>query len=169
MNIATDIAVGLLPMRVLRELDLPKRHKIALMIVFGLGGLYALILSLSPIEPDANTYTAHASSLSFACSRSTSSRRRKTSPGRIRSLRSGAASNVTQAYCVPVYQLYAPAAHASSRSYSVHSAPAGLRAIRRTRHRQTSQRAASPPLKYWSKVTEERDERRCRSMRSAEV
>ncbi len=39
MNIASDIAVGLLPMRVLRELDLPKRHKIALMIVFGLGGL----------------------------------------------------------------------------------------------------------------------------------
>ncbi|KAK5175061.1 uncharacterized protein LTR77_000198 [Saxophila tyrrhenica] len=49
MNIATDIAVGLLPMRVLRELDLPKGHKIALMIVFGLGG-FTCVVSILRLE-----------------------------------------------------------------------------------------------------------------------
>jgi hypothetical protein len=39
MNIATDIATGLLPMRVLKELELPKKQRIALMAVFALGGL----------------------------------------------------------------------------------------------------------------------------------
>ncbi len=37
MNIATDMTVGLLPIPVIRELELPKRQKIALMLVFGLG------------------------------------------------------------------------------------------------------------------------------------
>lgn len=40
MNIATDFIIGLLPLPMLKELQLPKRQKIALMIVFGLGGLY---------------------------------------------------------------------------------------------------------------------------------
>lgn len=39
MNIATDIAIGLLPLPVLKQLQLPKRQRIALMVVFGLGGL----------------------------------------------------------------------------------------------------------------------------------
>lgn len=40
VNIATDIGIGLLPLRVLKELELPKRQRVALMVVFGLGGLY---------------------------------------------------------------------------------------------------------------------------------
>ena len=40
INIVTDIATGILPLPVLKELQLPKRQKIALMIVFALGGLY---------------------------------------------------------------------------------------------------------------------------------
>jgi hypothetical protein len=40
INIATDIAIGVLPLRLLRSLELPRRQRIALMIVFGLGGLY---------------------------------------------------------------------------------------------------------------------------------
>ena len=39
MNIATDITIGLLPLPVLKQLQLPKRQRIALMWVFGLGGL----------------------------------------------------------------------------------------------------------------------------------
>ena len=39
MNIATDIAIGLLPLPMLKQLHLPKRQRIALMIIFGLGGL----------------------------------------------------------------------------------------------------------------------------------
>jgi hypothetical protein len=40
LNIATDIAIGVLPLKVLKSLKLPTRQRIALMIVFGLGGLY---------------------------------------------------------------------------------------------------------------------------------
>ena len=40
INIGTDIAIGILPLPVLKRLELPKRQKIALMIVFGLGGWY---------------------------------------------------------------------------------------------------------------------------------
>ncbi|KAK3713690.1 hypothetical protein LTR37_008384 [Vermiconidia calcicola] len=49
LNIATDIATGLLPMRVLRDLELPKRQKYALMIVFGLGG-FTCVVSILRLE-----------------------------------------------------------------------------------------------------------------------
>lgn len=39
MNIATDIAIGILPLPMLKQLQLPQRQRIALMIIFGLGGL----------------------------------------------------------------------------------------------------------------------------------
>jgi hypothetical protein len=38
MNILTDIAVAVLPLPFLRQLQLNKRSKIALMLVFALGG-----------------------------------------------------------------------------------------------------------------------------------
>ena len=55
MNIATDIAIGVLPLPMLKELQLPKRQKIALMIVFGLGGLY----ELQTLTGDGNTQYMH--------------------------------------------------------------------------------------------------------------
>ena len=39
-NILTDLAVWLLPMPVLKRLQLPKKQKISLIAVFALGGLY---------------------------------------------------------------------------------------------------------------------------------
>ena len=48
INIFTDIATGLLPLRVLKDLEMPKRQRIALMIVFGLGGLYVHALEPNP-------------------------------------------------------------------------------------------------------------------------
>lgn len=42
MNIITDIAIFIVPMPVLKELQLPKRQRMALMIVFGLGSFVCL-------------------------------------------------------------------------------------------------------------------------------
>ena len=39
-NIVTDLAVWLLPMPVLKSLQLPRKQKISLIAVFALGGLY---------------------------------------------------------------------------------------------------------------------------------
>lgn len=39
VNILTDIATAVLPLRYLRQLNVPRRQRVALMIVFGLGGL----------------------------------------------------------------------------------------------------------------------------------
>lgn len=50
MNIATDIAIGILPLPMLKELQLPRRQKIALMTVFGLGGLYESLHNLAEHE-----------------------------------------------------------------------------------------------------------------------
>lgn len=58
MNIVTDIITGLLPMRVLRELELPKRQKRALMFVFGLGGLYVFFLNV--VIPRTITDKSHS-------------------------------------------------------------------------------------------------------------
>jgi hypothetical protein len=39
LNLLTDIILVALPMPVLKQLDLPKKQKIGLMCIFGLGGL----------------------------------------------------------------------------------------------------------------------------------
>ena len=39
INIVTDIATGVLPLPVLKNLELPQRQRVVLMIVFGLGAL----------------------------------------------------------------------------------------------------------------------------------
>ncbi|RMY78999.1 hypothetical protein D0863_00312 [Hortaea werneckii] len=43
LNIVTDIATVVIPLPVLKGLQLPKRQKIALMIVFGLGGITCIV------------------------------------------------------------------------------------------------------------------------------
>lgn len=43
MNILTDIATTVLPLPVLKELNLPKRQRYILMVVFGMGGVVCLI------------------------------------------------------------------------------------------------------------------------------
>ena len=68
LNIATDFATGLLPLRVLKDLEMPKRQRIALMVVFGLGGLYVYPFFLSQAAP--NYLPVPASSRSSACSHS---------------------------------------------------------------------------------------------------
>jgi len=53
LQIATDMWIVFLPMPVLVRLKLPKRHKFAVVMVFGLGILYAsliLLLLLSPFH-----------------------------------------------------------------------------------------------------------------------
>lgn len=49
MNIATDLAIFLLPMPVLSHLNLPWRQKIGVFLIFGVGLLYVLIPSQSTI------------------------------------------------------------------------------------------------------------------------
>lgn len=57
MNIATDLALLIMPMPLLSQLQLPRTQKIALVGVFAIGGLYAFslpplscLLSCLPVE-----------------------------------------------------------------------------------------------------------------------
>lgn len=43
LNIVTDLVVLICPMPALKSLQLPKRQKIGVMIVFALGGVYVLL------------------------------------------------------------------------------------------------------------------------------
>lgn len=60
LNIATDIVTGMLPLRVLRSLELPRRQRVALMVVFGLGGLYVFPRSQSHVSSSLSMLTAHS-------------------------------------------------------------------------------------------------------------
>ena len=39
MNIATDVAIAILPLPLIKSLNLPKRSRVALIMVFSLGGM----------------------------------------------------------------------------------------------------------------------------------
>ena len=107
INIATDIGTGILPLRVLKDLEMPRRQRIALMIVFGLGGLYVPTDLLPTQWHFSLTFLlAPASLVSCAWNRYMSSLAPQTSRGRIRSLRYGVAWKSIPVYCVPVYQRF---------------------------------------------------------------
>ena len=58
LNIASDILLLALPMPVLKSLKLPKKQKLGLVLVFGLGGLY-VILSQSLATSEARSPTRY--------------------------------------------------------------------------------------------------------------
>lgn len=50
LQIATDMWIVFLPMPVLVRLKLPRRHKVAVVLVFGLGILYVTLVSILPLK-----------------------------------------------------------------------------------------------------------------------
>jgi hypothetical protein len=117
INIATDIGIGILPLRVLKDLEMPRRQRIALMIVFGLGGLYVQSDRLPPQWFFSLTLLlALALSVFSVWSRYMSSLAPQTLRGRTHLLRSGAVWRSTLAYFVLVYRRFGRALRESFRS-----------------------------------------------------